>query len=87
MGDKMTCMPFSQIMDWVLEEKKAGKTVFGTHKKYVAGEEKAEIFGRDLEAPIGPASSSGASHRSASRPPHAACAEYHCSVLYGKPFL
>ena len=45
MGDKMTCMPFSQIMDWVLEEKKANKTVFGTHKKYVAGEEKTEIFG------------------------------------------
>lgn len=39
----------------VLEEKKAGKTVFGTHKKYVAGEEKAEIFGRNLETPIGPA--------------------------------
>ena len=55
MGDKMTCMPFSQIMNWVLEEKKAGKTVFGTHKKYVAGEEKAEIFGRNLETPIGPA--------------------------------
>ncbi len=57
MGDKMTCMPFSQIMNWVLEEKKAGKTVFGTHKKYVAGEEKAEIFGRNLETPIGPAAS------------------------------
>ena len=59
MGDKMTCMPFSQIMDWVLEEKKANKTVFGTHKKYVAGEEKTEIFGRNLEN----------SHRSGSRTP------------------
>ncbi len=77
MGDKMTCMPFSQIMNWVLEEKKAGKTVFGTHKKYVAGEEKAEELRQE----------SGDSHRSGSRPPHAACAEYHCSVLYGKPFL
>ena len=55
MGDKMTCMPFSQIMDWILEENKASKTVFGTHKKYVAKEAKAEIFGRDLETPIGPA--------------------------------
>ncbi len=24
MGDKMTCMPFSQIMNWILEEKKGG---------------------------------------------------------------
>lgn len=55
MGDKMTCMPFSQIMDWVLKEKKASGTVFGEHSKFTAGSERAEIFGRYLETPIGPA--------------------------------
>ena len=34
MGDKMTCMPFSQIMDWVLEEKKATVEVLKSSDKW-----------------------------------------------------
>ena len=29
MSDIMTCMPFGQLMDWVLQEKKGQDTVFG----------------------------------------------------------
>ena len=28
MSDIMTCMPFGQLMDWVLQEKKGQDTVF-----------------------------------------------------------
>ena len=30
MSEVMTCMPFEQLMNWVLEEKKTKGTVFGT---------------------------------------------------------
>ena len=56
MSEVMSCMPFGQIMDWVLEEKKTKGTVFGVHRPYVAPADKnMEIFGRNLETPIGPA--------------------------------
>ncbi len=55
MSEKMTCMSFGQLMDWVLEEKKKG-TVFGIHRPYTADpSRKMQIFGRNLETPIGPA--------------------------------
>lgn len=55
MSDRMTCMPFSQLMTWMMEEKKKRNTVFGTHSPYAAGDETLELFGRKLETPIGPA--------------------------------
>lgn len=56
MSDIMTCMPFGQLMDWVLEEKRTKGTVFGVHRAYTADSKKTgEIFGRGLETPIGPA--------------------------------
>lgn len=55
MSDRMTCMPFSQLMTWIMEEKKKRNTVFGTHSPYAAGDETLELFGRKLETPIGPA--------------------------------
>lgn len=56
MSDIMTCMPFPQLVDWVLEEKKSKGTVFGLHKSYKANASKTQtIFGRPLETPIGPA--------------------------------
>ncbi len=55
MSDKMTPIPFPNLMEWVLEEQKKG-TVFGLHRPFLAGEKKAyEIFGRKLETPFGPA--------------------------------
>lgn len=56
MSDIMTCMPFGQLMDWVLEEKRTKGTVFGIHRAYGIENDKAtEIFGRKLETPVGPA--------------------------------
>ena len=56
MSDIMTCMPFGQLMDWVLQEKKGQDTVFGVHRPYTAdGKNDMTIFSRNLETPVGPA--------------------------------
>ncbi len=55
MSDKMTPIPFSNLMEWVLDEHKKG-AVFGIHRPFVADAGNAyEIFGRKLETPFGPA--------------------------------
>ena len=36
MSEKMTCMPFGQLMDWVLTEHETKGTVFGVHRSYKA---------------------------------------------------
>ncbi|MBW5394592.1 putative selenate reductase subunit YgfK, partial [Brachyspira hampsonii] len=55
MSDVMTPIPFGNLMNWVLEEKKTGK-VFGISRAFKADKSKYyEIFGRKLETPIGPA--------------------------------
>ena len=49
MSEVMTCMPFEQLMNWVLEEKKTKGTVFGQHRAYVAEtDRKLNIFERNL---------------------------------------
>ncbi len=56
MSDIMTCMPFGQLMDWVLQEKKGQDTVFGVHRPYTADQKNdMTIFTRNLETPVGPA--------------------------------
>lgn len=56
MSDIMTCMPFGQLMDWVLQEKKGQDTVFGVHRPYTADSKNdMTIFTRNLETPVGPA--------------------------------
>ena len=56
MSDIMTCMPFGQLVDWVLQEKKSQDTVFGVHRPYTAdAKNDMTIFGRNLETPVGPA--------------------------------
>ena len=53
MSEVMTCMPFEQLMNWVLEEKKTKGTVFGQHRAYAAGtDRKLNIFERNLETPM-----------------------------------
>ena len=55
MSDVMTPIPFGNLMNWILEEKKSGK-VFGVSRAFKADKAKYyEIFGRKLETPIGPA--------------------------------
>ena len=49
MSEVMTCMPFEQLMNWVLEEKKTKGTVFGQHRAYAAEtDRKLNIFERNL---------------------------------------
>ena len=56
MSDIMTCMPFEQLLNWVVKEHDTKDTVFGVHRPYVADPAKAQtIFERKLETPIGPA--------------------------------
>ena len=55
MSDRMTPIPFGNLMNWILEEKKKG-TVFGIRKPFKADPARTyEIFGRKLETPFGPA--------------------------------
>lgn len=55
MSDIMTCMPFDQLLDWVMTEHDTKGTVFGVRRPYRASGETLQIFGRKLETPIGPA--------------------------------
>lgn len=56
MGDRMTPIPFSQLVEWTMREYTERGTVFGVYRGYKAKEEcKRSIFGRGLETPIGPA--------------------------------
>ena len=56
MSDIMTCMPFGQLMEWVLQEKSGKDTVFGVHRPYtVNADHNLTIFERTLETPVGPA--------------------------------
>ena len=56
MSDIMTCMPFGQLMEWVLQEKSGKDTVFGVHRPYtINADHNLTIFERTLETPVGPA--------------------------------
>ncbi|MDO4326929.1 MAG: putative selenate reductase subunit YgfK [bacterium] len=55
MSDRMTPIPFGNLMEWILNEQKTG-SVFGVKRPFVADPEKTwEIFGRKMETPFGPA--------------------------------
>lgn len=56
MSDRMTLIPFDQMMEWILTEKKERGTVFGVHKAFVADPDKTlPIFKEKIETPFGPA--------------------------------
>ena len=56
MSDIMTPMPISQLVEWVMKEKKESGSVFGVYRAYKAKADcQRMIFGRHLETPIGPA--------------------------------
>lgn len=55
MGDKMTPIPFGELMNWVFSEKEQEKKVFGIRKAFTAGEKKLSLFDEKLETPFGPA--------------------------------
>ena len=56
MSDRMTPIPFGNLMDWILEEKKTKNTVFGIQRPYTyKNDHQWEVFGGKLETPFGPA--------------------------------
>ncbi len=56
MSDRMTPIPFSQLVEWILEEEKSKGAVFGIRRPYRADKKyNRTIFGRTLETPVGPA--------------------------------
>ena len=56
MSDRMTPIPFSQMVEWILEEEKSKGAVVGIRRPYRADKKyNRTIFGRTLETPVGPA--------------------------------
>lgn len=56
MGDRMTPIPFSNLMEWIFEEKKTTGKVFGVRTPFVKKNDKVlNIFGEKIETPFGPA--------------------------------
>ncbi len=55
MSDRMTPIPFGNLMNWILKEHEKG-AIFGVRRPFVADPSHTyEIFGRKLETPFGPA--------------------------------
>ena len=56
MSDRMTPIPFEQLMNWILTEKEQYNTVFGVHKNFHKENTKTlTLFEEKLETPFGPA--------------------------------
>ena len=56
MGDRMTPIPFGNLMNWAMTEHAKRQTVFGVRKEYKADPAKClSIFGEKIETPYGPA--------------------------------
>lgn len=56
MGDRMTPIPFSRLLEWVLLEKKKENCVFGINDPFVKDNNNVlSLFGEKLETPFGPA--------------------------------
>lgn len=56
MGDRMTPIPFHNLMEWILTEKKNSGRVFGVREPFVKKNSKVlNIFGETIETPYGPA--------------------------------
>ncbi|MGH4117272.1 putative selenate reductase subunit YgfK [Clostridium sp.] len=56
MGDRMTPIPFKDLMKWIMEENKKYGKIFGVNKFFKNNDNKVlEIFGEKIETPFGPA--------------------------------
>lgn len=56
MGDRMTPIPFKDLMEWIMEENKKYGKIFGVNKLFKNGDDKVlSIFGENIETPFGPA--------------------------------
>ena len=56
MSDIMRPIPFSQLMNWIIEEHKTQGAIFGVRKMVTTNQEGAlPIFDERIETPFGPA--------------------------------
>ncbi len=56
MSDRMTPIPFGQMVQWILKEHRATGQVFGVYRPFrPQGGTPRTLFGRSLETPVGPA--------------------------------
>lgn len=56
MGDRMTPIPFGNLMQWIFTEQKESGRVFGIRRPYIKENDKAlPLFKETLETPFGPA--------------------------------
>ncbi|MBZ9633517.1 putative selenate reductase subunit YgfK [Clostridium sp. FP1] len=56
MGDRMTPIPFKELMEWIIEENKKYGKIFGVNRFFKKQDDKVlEIFGEKIETPFGPA--------------------------------
>lgn len=56
MGDRMTPIPFHNLMEWIFEEKKKTGKVFGVRRPFKKDNNKVlPIFNEKIETPFGPA--------------------------------
>lgn len=56
MSDRMTPMPFAQLVQWMMKEKERTGSIFGVYRPYKAkAQYERTLFGRKLETPVGPA--------------------------------
>lgn len=59
MSDIMRPIPFSQLMNWIIEEHKTQDAIFGVRKMVTTNQEGAlPIFDERIETPFGPAAGS-----------------------------
>lgn len=73
MGDRMTPMPFSQLVEWIRKEHQETGAVFGVYRPYEVKKDNCRrIFGRKLETVIGPAAG-----------PHTQLAQNIAAAYYG----
>lgn len=54
MSDRMTPIPFGELMNWLITERETG-SVFGLHAPYRAADKTLPLFQEKLETPFGPA--------------------------------
>lgn len=77
MSERMTPIPFKQLMTWIKEEHDNFGTVFGVNAPYVKKNGKTlPLFKEKLETPF-----------ARRRPEHPACTEYSGRILCRRPLL
>ena len=85
MSERMTPIPFKQLMTWIKEEHDNFGTVFGVNAPYVKKNGKTLPLFKEIPAHLRRADRD--SLRPRRRPEHPACTEYSGRILCWRPLL